>query len=231
MTKRLIPIFAATLMAAAAYGEERFDRQVRGDFFAGFAGNQEAMARAIGNAEAILAANPKHAEARVWYGAGLLGQSRQAFQSGDTQKGAELFARGQKEMDEAAALEPDNLAVLLPRGAVLMTVARSLVERSPQQANALMRKALKDYEYAYTVQKDELKTMGQHPAGELLLGIADANQRLGNTERASEFFDRILSVLPATPYAKQAALWKQTGSIPPAQAGCIGCHTTTTAVK
>jgi hypothetical protein len=220
-------MMAAGLMAVAAYGQDRFDMQVRGDFFAGFGGNQEAMARAMKNAEAILAANPKHAEARVWHGAGLIGQSRQAFQAGDMRTGGELLARGQKEMDDAAALEPDNLGVRIPRGAVLMTAGRAIVAQNPEQGRALMTKALVDYEYAYDRQKDSLSTMGQHPVGELLLGIADANSRLGNAERASEFFDRIQTVLPGSVYAKRAAFWKETKSLPPAQAGCIGCHTGT----
>jgi hypothetical protein len=128
-------------------------------------------------------------------------------------------------MDEAAALEPDNLGVRIPRGAVLMTAGRNIAEGNPQMGRSMMAKGLVDYEYAYERQKDELTSMGQHPAGELLIGIADANSRLGNQERAVEFFDRIQSLLPGSVYAKRAALWKETKSLPAKDAGCIGCHT------
>src|SRR5687767_6759774 len=54
MNKSLLVIAAAVSL----YAGDRFDMQVRGDFFAGFSGNREAMARAMTNAEYILAANP-----------------------------------------------------------------------------------------------------------------------------------------------------------------------------
>ena len=76
-----------------AFRAERFDMEVRNDFFAGFSGNKEALDRAMQKSEAVMAANPKHAEAMVWHGGGLMMLSRTAFQSGDTQKGSELFAR------------------------------------------------------------------------------------------------------------------------------------------
>jgi tetratricopeptide (TPR) repeat protein len=221
MKKVLLVIVAATSLYAA----DRFDMKVRGDFFAGFGGNQEAMTRAMKNAESILKDNPKHAEALVWHGAGLLGLSRQYFQTGDFKTATDFINRGQKEMDEAAALEPDNLGVRIPRGAVLMTAGRNIAEGNPQMGRSMMAKGLVDYEYAYERQKDELTSMGQHPAGELLIGIADANSRLGNQERAVEFFDRIQSLLPGSVYAKRAALWKETKSLPAKDAGCIGCHT------
>src|SRR5688572_15682969 len=138
MNKGLFVIVAACRL----YAGDRFDMQIRTDFFAGFSGNQEALVRAMTNAEAILNANPKHAEALVWHGAGLIGQSRQYFQSGDFKTATELIGRGQKEMNDAAALEPDNLAVRIPRGAVLMTAGRSIAEGNPEMGRAMIVKAL-----------------------------------------------------------------------------------------
>ena len=106
-----IGILLLTASAMVVFTAERFDLEVRNDFFAGFSGNKEAFDRAMQKSEAVIAANPKHAEAMVWHGGGLLMMSRNAFQAGDTQKGSELFARAQKEMDDAVALEPDNIGV------------------------------------------------------------------------------------------------------------------------
>jgi len=50
---------------------DRFDHVVRNDFFAGFAGDEEALERAMKVSGETLAANPEHAEALVWHGAGL----------------------------------------------------------------------------------------------------------------------------------------------------------------
>ena len=80
-------LFILTAAATLAFSAERFDMEVRNDFFAGFSGNKEALDRAMQKSEAVMAANPKHAEAMVWHGGGLMMLSRTAFQSGDTQKG------------------------------------------------------------------------------------------------------------------------------------------------
>ncbi|HYP09503.1 MAG TPA: hypothetical protein VER03_24980 [Bryobacteraceae bacterium] len=214
MKKCLLMIVAAVSL----FAESRLDKTVVGEFFAGLRGDNDAMARAMKTTETILATNPKHAEALVWHGIGLLSQSRQS---------PELFARAQKEMEEAGQLEPDNIGVRIPRGATYMGAGRQFAERSPEMGRAWIAKGLADYQHVYEMRRNHLATMGEHPAGELLLGIADANSRLGNMDRAAEFFDRITTQLPNSEYAKRAALWKETKSLSAAQAGCIGCHVAT----
>ncbi|HKS41931.1 MAG TPA: hypothetical protein VJX74_15050, partial [Blastocatellia bacterium] len=85
--------------AAQQKTEKRFDYLVRSDFFAGLAGDDAALDRAMKVCEETLAKNPKHAEAMVWHGGGLLFTSSKYFQKGDFQKGMELWNRGVREMD------------------------------------------------------------------------------------------------------------------------------------
>lgn len=47
---------------------QRFDMLVREDFFSGFAGDADALERAMKKCEEILAKDPKNAEALVWHG-------------------------------------------------------------------------------------------------------------------------------------------------------------------
>src|SRR5262245_45779758 len=110
--------FLTTIRSAPA--QQRFDLKVRNDFFAGLAGNQEALDRGMKACEEALAADPKNAEAMVWHGSGLYFQAGRAFQSGDQQKGMDLWTRGLKEMKTAEELAPDSIGVLIPRGAVLL---------------------------------------------------------------------------------------------------------------
>jgi hypothetical protein len=51
---------------------QRFDYLVRADFFAGVAGDEARLDKAIELCEHALEQNPSHAEALVWHGAGLL---------------------------------------------------------------------------------------------------------------------------------------------------------------
>src|SRR5215467_9769056 len=63
--------------------DERFDMKVRADFFSGFAGDRDAFNRAMKVCDETLAKNPKHAEALVWHGSGLLFISGDDFRKGD----------------------------------------------------------------------------------------------------------------------------------------------------
>src|SRR5947207_6646490 len=105
---------------------QRFDYLVRADFFAGTAGDEARLKKAIDLCERTLADNPRHAEAMVWHGAALLVQSGRAFQHGDMGSGGQLWDRGLKEMNAAVALAPDNVGVLIPRGATLFEATRGM---------------------------------------------------------------------------------------------------------
>jgi hypothetical protein len=48
---------------------------------------------------------------------------------------------------------------------------------------------------------------------------------LGNQDKAQSYFERIGKELQGTPYAKRAAIWLETKTLPATQTGCIGCHT------
>ena len=84
----------ADLEHEVAAAQERFDMRVRNDFFAGFAGNQEALDRAMKLCEEELARNPGNAAALVWHGSGVFFESRTHFRAGDQAKGIEFWQRG-----------------------------------------------------------------------------------------------------------------------------------------
>ena len=215
-------LLAGCVFVAAAVAE-RFDMKVRNDFFAGFAGNSEALARGMKTCEEALAADPKNAQALVWHGAGLFFESGQAFQKGDAQKGGDLWEKGLAEMDAAVALEPDNVAVLIPRGAVLLTGSRFVPDSD--RARPLIEKGVGDFERTLQLQASYFDTMGTHARGELLSGLADGYARLGDTDKAQKLFERIQADLPGSAYAKRAAKWLDTKSLSAMQMNCIGCHT------
>ncbi len=208
------------LGTGAAQG--RFDMKVRNDFFAGFTGNQEALNRAMKFCEDALAVNPRNAEALVWHGAGVFFESGKSFQAGDPAKGGELWQRGLAEMANAVELAPDNIAVRIPRGAVLLSAARSLP--SLDMARPIIAQGITDFEHTLEIQKAYFDTLGAHPRGELLIGLASGYARLGKDEQAAAYFERIRAALPGTPYAASADKWLSTKSLAPREGGCLGCH-------
>jgi tetratricopeptide (TPR) repeat protein len=203
-------------------GQDRFDFKVRAYFFAGFAGDAAALDKGMKICEDTLATDPKNAEALVWHGSGLFYQAGQAFQKGDQQAGMQFWQRGLKEMDDAVAIAPNSLGVRIPRGAVLLNGSRFV--GSPDMARPLIEKGVLDFEKAYEVQGPDLSQLGTHPRGELMIGLADGYSRLGDQEKAQQWFGRIQKELKGTPYEKSATTWLETKSLAPAQAGCLGCH-------
>jgi tetratricopeptide (TPR) repeat protein len=211
------------LAAGILSSQERFDYKVRNYFFAGFAGDAASLEKGMKICEDILASNPKNAEAMVWHGADKFYQSGIAFRNGDQQNGIELSRRGQKQMDDAAELAPDDLGVRIVRGAVLLTASHQM--NKPDMARPLIEKGVTDFEKAYSVQGPDLGKLGTHPRGELMIGLADGYSRLGNQEKAQAWFERIQKELKGTPYEKSATVWLETKSLAPSQAGCLSCHT------
>ncbi|HLJ50374.1 MAG TPA: hypothetical protein VKU01_30385 [Bryobacteraceae bacterium] len=217
-TSILVAFAGVSAVSALA---ERFDLKVRNYFFAGFSGNRESLDKGLKMCEEALAADPKNAEALVWHGGGEYYLGGQAFQKGDSQKGMELVQLGMREMDDAVALAPDSVGVRVPRGAVLLTGSHHM---PPEMARPLIEKGLSDYEHSLELQAANFDSLGTHPRGELLFGIAEGYSRLGNEEKARAYFERIGTELKDTPYAKRAATWMATKSLPVSETGCIGCH-------
>jgi hypothetical protein len=210
----------STQQTPSAPPATRFDFEVRADFFAGFAGDTARFERAMKRCEDALADNPKHAEAMVWHGAGLLGQGGMLMGKGDMPKGLELWKRGLDEMNRAVELEPDNVGVRIPRGAALFETSRHV---PPQMAPPLLKLALDDYEHTLMLQKPHFARLSDHAKGELLFGLAEGWSRAGDAEKARGYFMRLTKDAPKSGRVAYSKAWLD--GKPPAEVGtCVGCH-------
>ncbi|HXZ29324.1 MAG TPA: hypothetical protein VEG08_15120 [Terriglobales bacterium] len=200
---------------------ERFDNQVRDDFFSGMAGDREAFDRAMKLCEERLKQDPNDAEALVWHGAGLDVLSGRAFREGDPAKGADLRRRGQQEMEQAVAAD-HSIVTLIPRGSVMLQASRNIP--SPERAQAALRQGLADYEEALRLD-EHFAQRPVHARGELLAGLADGWYRAGDQAKADLYLKRIVAELEPSPYATRAkfvlANHPAAGQL---QLTCLGCH-------
>ena len=199
----------------------RFDYKVRDDLFAGFQGDDEALTRGIKKCEEVLLSEPKHAEALVWLGGGQVYLSGKNFSKGNAIDGMKYWQIGLKNMDLAAELEPDNIGVLIPRAAVLMPASRGL---PASIGKPVLESVLKSFERVYAMQKDSLDTIGEHPLGELRMGLAEVNRRLGRMEESRGHLEALSKELPNTDYAKEAQKWLAAKATDRLAHNCIGCH-------
>jgi tetratricopeptide (TPR) repeat protein len=201
--------------------QPRFDFQVRNDFFAGFGGDAAALDHGMKACEDVLAQNPKHAEALVWHGGGLFYMSGQSFRKGDPNKGMELYTRGLKEMDDAVALAPDNVGVLIPRGATLLAGSHAV---PGDQGSKLLAQGLLDYEKVYELQSSYFDTLSGHARGELLFGLAEGFLRAGDEAKARQYFEKLAAAGPGCGHYAEAKAWLETGKLDPKRVACTGCH-------
>lgn len=234
-TTRFRPVLLLVLLLACACGgsspaptrgaapakTERFDLLVRDDFFAGLlADDQAALDRAMKLCEDTLARDPRHAEAMVWHGGGLILRAGAAFRAGQKDRGIELWSHGLAEMDRAVALSPDDVGTRIPRGATLLAASPFVPE--PERTR-LLDKGLGDYERVLALQKDRFERLSRHARTQLLYGLADGWNRRGDRARARAYFTRLREIAAGTAYGERAEAFLA-GNTEPAAVACGGCH-------
>jgi tetratricopeptide (TPR) repeat protein len=217
----ILLVASASRAQAPAQPADRFDLLVRADFFAGFNGDAARLERAMKRCEETLAAEPDHPGALVWHGVGLMFMAGEAARRQDLATALERARRARAELDRADRLAPDSLAVMLVRAATFNAAAPGM--RDPVEAHAMQRAAVEAFERALAIQLPYLERLSEHARGELLGGLAEGWSRLGDTERARGYAERIVKELPGTRYQARADAWLEEGS----QAGaltCLTCH-------
>lgn len=216
--------FVAQNPAAKQEPGERFDEIVRGDFFAGMMGDDARLDRGMKFCEELLDKNPKHAEALVWHGGGLLTRASRAYAKGDSALGERLWERGLKEMDAAVRIAPGHMGIKIGRSATLIGLAQAGWDASDARGRALLESALADYETVYRWRRPVFSTLTEHSRGELLFGLASGWSILGEHRKARAYLRLVLLECKDTSYAAEAQRWL--GGKPNAvvQHDCRGCH-------
>ena len=222
MPRYTLLIFTCSItLLPALLGAAPMDPSVRNDFFAGFAGSPAALDRALQGTEKTLATDPNEAESLAWHGAGLLYLAGQKLSAGDYGAGGQLWDKGMKEMDAAGRIAPDNLSVLVPRAAAWFAASRGV---PAGQSKPILERAVADYQHIYDMQRAYFDTLGNHRRSELLFGLADGNARLGNTDLAHTYFEKLAAVGPEGGHFAQANDYLKTGIYEVHGIGCVGCH-------
>jgi tetratricopeptide (TPR) repeat protein len=213
------------VLVGSMLAQQRFDLLRAKDLQAGFSGNTEQFEKLMEIIDEAVVANPKNAKAKVTHGIGILRRSGDAAQKGELEKSAKMYQAALDEMEEAVHLAPNNAVVRIPRGATLITASRFM---PPQVAKPLLEIGLSDFEKVLELQERDQTFVNRsaHERGELLTGLADGWNRMGNHEKARVYFERIVGELGGTVYQKRAQAWLENKpeSRSPAFFACNGCH-------
>jgi hypothetical protein len=200
-------------------------KSLRGDMFAVLTGDVPRFERGMRTLEALLLKAPTDPQLRVLHGTGVFARAGQAFQQGDTAGGMRLFQASLDEMAEAVKTAPDDLLVRGRRGVVLIAASRAM---PAAMASSLTRLAVDDFERVLDIrERNQTFARGSlHQRGELLTGLGDGANRLGDHARARTYFERIAGEMPDTIYGTRAAAWLagKPETMSAEYFGCSGCH-------
>ena len=95
----------------------------------------------------------------------------------------------------------------------------------PAIARPLLEKGVGDYEHVLALQSAYFGTLGDHPKGELLFGLAEGYSRLGNSDKARLYFESPDRGRAGVRTGAAGAGWLATGAMPASPGlGCVGCH-------
>jgi hypothetical protein len=85
--------------------------------------------------------------------------------------------------------------------------------------------ALPSHPALSSLQEPIFATLGDHPKGELLFGLAEGYSRLDQQDTARLYFDRLVKDAPSSGQTPRAKQWLADGTLPKSSGlGCVGCH-------
>lgn len=180
---------------------------VREDVFAGFLQNDLArLARAEKNIQVMLASRPsERASLLAWQGSTALTRAVMAYEAKQPDQFEQHYRRSLDLFAEAMRLGPDNVGVFAITGGLQV----SLADRLPAAERAVgWEQAYVAYQRLWKLQAAAIEKLPLHHKGEVLSGLAQSAQRTGRNEEAAAQIERMLALLPDTPYAKRAQQWK-----------------------
>ena len=199
---------------------------VREDIFAGFLNDDlERLARGEKNAAQLAesrgTAGKSHALA--WQAGATLYRAVVAFENKKADEFQKLFNRSQELFAQAKQLKSKN------DGGVEAVTGGSYVlfaDRLPKDKQAAAwQESYAAFSTLWQAQGAAVDKLPTHIRGELLGGLAVSAQRTGRAQEAAEHVDRILTLMPDTPYGKIAKQWKENpASAKTATITCLNCH-------
>jgi hypothetical protein len=200
-------------------------RTIGADMLGVLTGDAERFERGMRTVESLLAKDPGNARLKVLHGTGLFARSGAAFQTGDVGNAMKLWRASLDELAQAVAQAPNDILVRARRGVVLISASRAT---PPAMAKPLTQLAVEDFEKLLEIREREqtFSLQSTHQRGELLTGLADGWDRLGDQGKARGYFKRITRDLKGTIYEQRAQSWLENKA--EAKAAdyfvCSGCH-------
>ena len=200
---------------------------VREDLFAGFLdGDMARHGQGVKKLDDVLAKNPKNAVALAWKGGNALLFAVRAYEAGNIpgfeaeyNNALDIFARA---AEIAKQIAPAREGVLAITGGSFTVFGDRLPPKHQREAWLKVRE---NYSQLRELQKAKFDGLPVHFRGEVMAGLAQAAQRLGETEKATELTQELVTAFPGTPYAVFAKRWlDKPETMAKTKVACASCH-------
>lgn len=229
MTQRYLLLLVGAL---TAFGQnpQSFDARlgvstiVREDLFAGFLTNDmDRLAIGVKNLDLLQNQRPQaKPEILAWQGGVELFHAARAHEQKQPVAFEQHYKRAAELFKQAETEGPLSDAVAAITGGSHILFG----DRLPEQARLEAAKtSYTAYKKLFDHQEAAFAKMPVHHKGEVLAGLAQSAQRSGRTEEVAQYLDRIITLLPNTPYEARAKKWKESADIAGRTTiACMTCH-------
>ena len=197
---------------------------VREDIFAGFlADDMERFSRGEKNIDLLLDKRPNEkADLLAWKGGAALYRAVRAYENKNNDEFQKYYKQAYGFFAESKQVNP------MSGGAMAVIGGSQLIlgDRLPQDYRATAwSQAYAGYQMLLKGQESVVERLPLHLKGELLGGLAMSAQRTGHAEEAAKYVDKIIALMPGTPYEKAAKQWKANPQAATSTSiTCLSCH-------
>lgn len=197
---------------------------VREDIFAGFLeDDMERFSKGERNIDKLLEQRPDEKPVLLaWKGGATLYRAVRALEDERNDAFLEEYQRALDLFAEARRLGPNDQGVDAVTGGCYVVFADRLPE---EKQAAAWSEAYDAYRRLWKKQEAAVPKLPTHLRGELLGGLAQSAQRTGQDAEARQYVEKILAVLPDTPYETVARKWKEEPAVASRSSlTCLTCH-------
>jgi hypothetical protein len=209
---------------------ERFDSRLsvhtilREDIFAGFLEDDlDRLARGEKKIELLLEQRPADKPGLLgWKAGAILYRGVRALEAKRTEEFEENYAQATALLAQAKKLAPQDPSI----DAITAGLYGMMADRLPEKLRGpAWSTAYDSYQALWKQQERFADKLPVHLRGELLGGLAQSAQRTGHTKELAEYLDKILTLLPDTPYERAAKRWKEDPkAATDTRLTCLSCH-------
>lgn len=189
-------------LQADQHGYRGFDRLVHGDYVKAAMGDDRARERLRRACDGAIADDARHAEAIAWRGAARMFDAAAASDGGDFMAAMNHVNAALNDLKAARELEPENPGVRLIAAQTLL----SLAANHPIEAMAknYAKQGIEDATIGFRALHDRWDHQPAETKGRLMTEVARAYEKLGQTRRARDWYNRVIGAVPGSEWAGKA---------------------------